>query len=275
MAALPLGRRDAVLDRFGFSTCPPIDVQGLRDTYRAWCRHVPFDNVRKLIALQSGSNDPLPGLEPDDFFGHWLRHGTGGTCWPSSSALVAFLTSVGFGVRPVAGEMFETGELSHGSAIVSIGGAELLVDSSMLTDAPLEFAGDDASVTDPVHPFVAEPVEGSWRFRFGFVFEPIGTPVFWRMVVDPAPADVYAQRYERSRQNSVFNDSRFARRNDEAGICALVKDTYFTKTPAGISSEPDLDPAGQDRVMVETFGYSEEIIAALRSAVPGTSISGT
>jgi len=36
--------------------------------------------------------------------------------------------------------------------------------------------------------------------RFRFVFEPSGTPVFWRMVVDPAPSDLYAQRYERSRQ---------------------------------------------------------------------------
>ena len=33
---------------------PTIDRAGLAQLYSAWCRSVPFDNVRKLIALAAG-----------------------------------------------------------------------------------------------------------------------------------------------------------------------------------------------------------------------------
>lgn len=35
--------------------------------YAAWCRSVPFDNTRKLIALRAGDPGPLPGDSPRGF----------------------------------------------------------------------------------------------------------------------------------------------------------------------------------------------------------------
>jgi len=40
-----------------------------------------MDNVRKLIHLRANDPAPLPGDTPEDFFGAWLVHGAGGTCW--------------------------------------------------------------------------------------------------------------------------------------------------------------------------------------------------
>ena len=121
-----------MLDRLGFSAPPPVDLDGLTAVYGAWCSRVPFDNLRKLIALHGGEPGPLPGLGAEDFFDAWLAHGTGGTCWPSANALHALLDSSGF-TRRVTASMFDQGERSHGTTIVTLEGVEHLVDSSMLT----------------------------------------------------------------------------------------------------------------------------------------------
>ena len=43
------------------------NVKSLQDLYAAWCRNLPFDNVRKMIALAT-SKKMLPGLDAADFF---------------------------------------------------------------------------------------------------------------------------------------------------------------------------------------------------------------
>ena len=54
---LPASLIDRVLERLGFGTPPAIDLDGLSGLYAAWCARVPFDNVRKIIALRTGAAD--------------------------------------------------------------------------------------------------------------------------------------------------------------------------------------------------------------------------
>ena len=75
---------EAVLEKLGFSSPPDPDRAGLDAVYAAWCRRVPFDNLVKRIHLVSGSAEPFPNGPAEAFFASWLRHGTGGTCWPSA-----------------------------------------------------------------------------------------------------------------------------------------------------------------------------------------------
>jgi len=42
---------EQVLSRLGLSDRPALTLDGLQTLYAAWCRKVPFDNVRKLIHL--------------------------------------------------------------------------------------------------------------------------------------------------------------------------------------------------------------------------------
>jgi hypothetical protein len=60
---------ERILIRLGLSARPEPTFGGLRLVYAAWCRNVPFDNVRKLIHLHRHDPRPLPGDDPRDFFG--------------------------------------------------------------------------------------------------------------------------------------------------------------------------------------------------------------
>jgi N-hydroxyarylamine O-acetyltransferase len=118
-----------VLERLGLGEAPPPSLEGLNRLYRAWCRSVPFDNVRKRIALETNEPAPLPGAHAEDFLGAWLRHGTGGTCWPSSNGLFAVVRACGFDARRISASMWDQGEPNHGSVLVRIEGEDYVTDS--------------------------------------------------------------------------------------------------------------------------------------------------
>ena len=96
-SSLPTDLREQLLERLGFSTTPDPNPETLRHLYDAWCRNIPFDNLRKLLHLRSGTEGSLPGATPADFFKSWIQYGTGGTCWTNAAAMHALLTSLGFG----------------------------------------------------------------------------------------------------------------------------------------------------------------------------------
>jgi N-hydroxyarylamine O-acetyltransferase len=52
---------EQVLSKLGFADRPAPTLDGLQRVYAAWCRKVPFDNIRKLIHLHSHDPSPLPG----------------------------------------------------------------------------------------------------------------------------------------------------------------------------------------------------------------------
>jgi len=84
---------EQVLSRLGLSDRPAPTLDGLQTLYAAWCRKVPFDNVRKLIHLHDHTPGPLPGDDPAEFLTAWLTYGTGGTCWAGNGALHASFLS--------------------------------------------------------------------------------------------------------------------------------------------------------------------------------------
>ncbi len=87
---------ERVLMKLGLSEHPASTLDGLQTLYAAWCRKVPFDNVRKLIYVHQHDPSPLPGDEATDFFEAWLAYGTGGTCWAGNGALYTLLVTLGF-----------------------------------------------------------------------------------------------------------------------------------------------------------------------------------
>jgi len=261
MVSLQSHTAEKVLKRLGFAAPPPLTLDGLNDLYRAWCRTVPFDNARKRLALATGAPGPLPGGGAQDFLSYWLEHGAGGTCWPSSNALHGLLVTCGFDARRVAAAMYELEEPNHGSVIVDLAGREFLVDSSMLTDQAFALRpGERFEIDDPVHPMVAEPVEGSWRFRFGVTLST--DTMVCRMRQDPVDEPFYLDYYERSRQLSPFNASLYARRNGSRQVVTFAGSTRFEKIPAGVTSA-SLGPAELAAALIDEIGYSAELAAQL------------
>ena len=254
--------RDAVLERLGLRALPAPDLDGLGTLYRAWGRGVPFDNVRKLIALHGGVAGPLPGDTAEDFFDGWLRHGAGGTCWPTANALRALLVACGFDSRRLAASMAETGVATHGTTIVTLGGHEYLVDSSMLTDRPLLLDREHPSaIEDPIYGTTAEPVPEGWRFVFQLSFVENTIPCR-TMSSDEVPHAFYSQRYEISRESSPFNTEVRVRLNTADGVISYGGRQRCFRDVRGIDAQACEGDALRSG-LVDELGMSEEIVEVL------------
>jgi hypothetical protein len=206
-----------VLRRFGFEEPPTPDLVGLNALYLTWCRRVPFDNLRKLLALREGDRSgELPGARANDFFEHWLETGTGATCWPSSNALFMLLHHCGFDVRRVSASMMDMDQPNHGSVIAHVGDGDYLVDSSILSNRVLPLIpGRGSNNSDAVYPVRVEPVGASFRVWFSARGP---DPMPCRLLGDGVSFAFYLERYELTRASSPFNGSLYARRNFEGGV---------------------------------------------------------
>jgi N-hydroxyarylamine O-acetyltransferase len=254
---------ERVLDRLGLDTTPAIDVDGLADLYRRWCRSVPFDNTLKLIALNSAEDEPLPGMDADDFFRSWLRHGTGGTCWPTASALHALVSACGFTSRVVAASMADTGVPSHGTTIVTVDGIDWLIDEPLQLSTTSETAIDH-----PVFGTSAQPVPEGWLFQFALPYAVATMPC--RTVAPSAvPHDFCVGRYEASREMSPFNHQPSTRRNDGDGVVSYGGGMRYRRTAAGVD-ESDLSGDLLFDALRDEFAMSEEIVSRLAAALVRT-----
>jgi N-hydroxyarylamine O-acetyltransferase len=263
MSEVSPGLIERALAKLGFDAEPGIDRAGLAELCTAWCLNVPFDNVRKRIAMLEGTTGPLPGGLPTDFLSAWLVHGTGGTCWPSSNGLHALVRACGFDVRRISASMFDRNDHNHGSLIVRLAGEELLVDSSIQCGAPIPLRrGVETKLDDPVHPIRVEPVDGSFRIHWARVQSVDTIPC--RLMDDPVDEAFYLERYEISRGYSVFNDALYARKNFPGRLVSLIGNTRHEKTASGVASRT-LAPAELERALVQELGLSEAIVARLRA----------
>lgn len=250
-----------VLGRLGLPAAPAVTRAGLDAVYAAWCANVPWDNVQKRIAVVSGRR-PLGGAEPVEFFHAFLRHGTGGTCWPSSGALHALLVSLGFDARRLIGTMDPTrwpDEVNHASTVVSVDGEELLVDSSMLLGRPLPLRRDaPTALDDPLHPARAHPRDGLWTIRWRL--QGRDKEVDCVLLRDDVSAEEYAERYELSR-GTGFSYFVSLVRNVPDGILSLNGSKRTFRHPDGRIEESYVDDRG--RVLTLEAGLSAEIVAAI------------
>ena len=227
--------RGRVAARLDLDATLPLDLAGLRRLYAAWCRNVPFDNVRKLIALRTGDTGELPGGDAEDFLEHFLRHGTGGTCWSSSNALFELVVSYGFNARRVAGSMRDLGVPGHGSVKVRIANADWLVDSSMLMMYPIPI-GDMLHVDrHPLFGVEVEPIDGTHLLWFD-------TPPYdeyfpCRLLLDPVDHAFYLERYEISRTKGPFNHHLSVRYNRGDARTVLQGHMRHRKTATGVQSD--------------------------------------
>jgi arylamine N-acetyltransferase len=251
---------ESILERIGLSATPSIDLAGLREVYGAWCTHVPFDNVAKLLTLRESPESPLPPVSSRQFFERFLQHGTGGTCWTSSDALCSLLESVGFPAHRVAGSMRDTGIVSHGSVKVTFGSDHWLVDSSLLTNAPLPLSDALFISNDPVFEFEVERIDGTHVVWSDMPPNPDWIPC--RMLVDPATPEFYETRWQASKARSPFNERVYARHNRPGEMVIISANRRFAKTKYGVDAQ-ELDASDLCDCLRNEVGISGEYITAL------------
>lgn len=241
-----------------------VDLDGLRAVYAAWCRSVPFDNLVKRIHLASGDAAPPPNGDPTAFFESWLEHGTGGTCWPSSIALWALLDALGYPARLASCCMADTLDPNlthtHGTVLVRFAddAADWWVDTSMLLGEPLPIE-EGASIARAR----TERLDGgAWRvwWRVHLASEEMSC----RLLTDPVDVAHCQARYEWSRGAGPFNASAYAVTWRGGSMVAVRRGVHAVQDARGERTETRaIDDAEMRRVLIEDFGYSEAIVAAL------------
>lgn len=263
---LPQPLLERVLARLGFTYRPDPTLASLKALYSAWCERVPFDNVRKLIHLNSGDSEgPLPGTDAEDFLDAWIRHGTGGTCWSGAGALVAVLKSLKFETDRCIATMMVAPSLppNHGSVRVRVDGEAYLVDTSILCGEPLLL--DDkqgmAGITHPAWGIKASMREGLWHIQWRPLHQPEGFEC--RLDLFGAEKEEYHDRYEATRGWSPFNYQLTARRNRQNKVLGASFGNAVTLHDDGSVEVEPIDDLERRRILIEEFGMSEEIVSRL------------
>jgi N-hydroxyarylamine O-acetyltransferase len=260
----------AVLERLELEP-PAPDLEGLRAVYAAWCRSVPFDNVLKLIHLAEGTPGPLPGSTADAFFGGWLEHGTGGTCWSGNGALHDLLDALGFTVDRVIATMLSSPQVTepnHGSVAATVEGERWLVDASILGGVPILLPEPDACV-ESTQAGGAVPDDGPLPRLEWLEGRPA---VRWRTPSAPdgfhcrierigAGAAEWDARHERTRDWSPFNYQLTVRLLDGGTAVGVARGRRFRIAADGQVAEEELDRERRAGFLVEVLGISEELAA--------------
>ncbi len=246
-----------VLNRLGFNEPITTNLQFLERIYFSWCQHVPFDNLRKMIALKSENKQRLPGLDASDFFENWLENGSGATCWPMANAFYELLISIGFDAKRIIGNMRDLGIANHGSVKVSLNGQNYLADASLLLNKVFPLGQDTIIENDPVFP--AE-IEKEGESHLLWMLTPPGKDFFYcRINSNPADFLVFDNGYEASRNGSIFNQRLYARRNYPGKLIILWGNAYFAKTINGIDCR-ELTRDEVCQTLHSEIGISEKLI---------------
>ena len=221
-----------VLAQLGISKPAASDLASLQQLYAAWSLFIPFDNTRKLVALRSGTQQTLPGIDASDFFEHWLKYGSGGTCWPVANAFYELLVALGYAATRIAGSMRDMGVLNHASVKVIFDDKEWLAEASLLLNTILPLGGDTIIHQDPVCPVELEKENDTWLL---WMKTPPNEEYYaCRLHSNPLDRAVFEERYEASRTTSVFNQRIYAKRNYADRMIVLFGNARYSKTSDGL-----------------------------------------
>lgn len=261
-AALPPDLRDLVLSELGFSQAPALDTAGLHTLYAAWCHHVPFDNLCKLIHIFDANPAALPGNNAIDFFQTWLKHKTGGTCWAGNGALQALLSSLGFTANRGVATMLVAPGLppNHGTVIVDIEDRQYLTDASILHLVPME-------LTNNLGPKI--PFNIKLERHDDDLWYALWTPFNYlnglqcRLDYHPASDEDFQQRHEQTRAWGPFNYQLTVRGVRDRQTIGTMGGKWFHQSDNGDTQQRSVSNSERKELLINTMGYSEEIVSRL------------
>ncbi len=260
---------EKVLIRLGLTGPIEPTLEGLGIVYAAWCRNVPFDNIRKIIHLREGNSGPFPGSTPGDFWESWLRFGTGATCWGGAGALHALLSALGFRALRGVATMLAAPDLppNHGTVAVEIGRDRYLVDASMLHGEPLPLRTDgETRIRHSARGLSCSVRDGRWHISWRPLHKPEGFEC--RLERFGATGPEFHEFHQKTRGWSPFNYEVYARANrgDRVVGLAFGKAVRFD-SDGSVDQHPTSD-ADRRRILIEEIGISEELVERLPEDLP-------
>jgi arylamine N-acetyltransferase len=260
---------ERVLMRLGLSERPAPTLAGLQTLYAAWCRKVPFDNVRKLIHVRNHDPSPLPGDTAAEFFAAWLTYGTGGTCWAGHGALHALLVSLGFQASRGMGTMLVAPDVSpsHGTVLVACEERRYVVDASILHGEPLQLdASTPTGVTHPAWGVQCHMRDGHWHMRWRPLHRPEGLDC--RLDHLQVTRETFRECHEHTRSWSAFNYELYARLLCGEAVVGTTGGQRVALNSAGGVVSRRLEGDDRLRLLVDELGMHEEIVHRLPPDTP-------
>lgn len=259
---LPPDLRERVLSELGFSHAPDPDAAGLQAVYSAWCHHVPFDNMRKLIHLTEQNPAALPGSDSISFMEDWIKDRTGGTCWAGNGALHALLRSLGFAATRGVATMLVAPHLppNHGTVLVELEDTQYLVDASILHLVPIPLRAD----VEQIIPFdikLEHQSDGLWSVRwkpFNYL-----NGLDCRIDYHPAANADFQKRHEETRGWGPFNYQLTVRKVLGNSAIGTMGGKFFELSDSGDTTQREISNEERRELLVNTIGYSEEIVSRL------------
>lgn len=256
---------EQTLECLGVAAGEP-DLDTLNRVYAAWCRAVPFDNIYKRLHFARNPDGLLPLGEPEEVLSTFLTHGTGGTCWPLAIAHHAILSALGYRLRGVAGSMVGITPPgfgpSHGTIIVTIDDQEYLVDNTIMAEEILPLSRDSATRAGRGGLAAwAEPNGELWDVHFRMAHS--DREITCHLHVDNVGIGFFQERLQLTREYSRFNEAVYIRKNRGGGAIAFGRGQLTTMDPDGGRSVEAVRPERVPALLVDEFGLSAEIVAAL------------
>ncbi|ETX06535.1 MAG: hypothetical protein ETSY2_16550 [Candidatus Entotheonella gemina] len=267
--ALTPGSLERVLLKLGFTEHPAPTMEGLQRLYAAWCRKVPFDNIRKLVHMNTQDAGPLPGDDAADFFEAWLAYGTGGTCWAGNGALHTLLVSLGFQAARGLCTMLIAPDIppNHGSVVVTHDETPYVVDASMLHSEPLRL--DASSPTAIVHPAWGVQCErrgDQWFIRWRPLFGAEGLDCRFEDL--SVTRDTFRERHEATREWSPFNYELHIRLICGETIVGAALGQRVELDRHGAFVQTRIEEDERQRLLIDELGIHEEMVHRLPSDRP-------
>jgi arylamine N-acetyltransferase len=263
-----------VLERIALRQKPALDLTGLNQLYAAFCGNISFDNVQKRIWFAGPQTSPLPGSDPNEFFNNFLRHGTGGTCWPINGALYGLVHALGFQARRIVGSVIVEGYprgANHGSVLVDLDGISYLVDAWMASFKALPLIpGSATSTGEGIHDVRAVAIETGFEIICFPGFDRVH-PLSFRPEHEYDPVDhaFFLARAERTKTVGFFNEVVFITRHFLDSILTIGRKSKFHVAADGTLTRTEPTEAERKKSFIEEFGLSEEIVDAIPANVVG------
>ncbi|MFC1682784.1 arylamine N-acetyltransferase [Candidatus Zixiibacteriota bacterium] len=113
---------------------PELDL--LNKLVEAYAKY-PYENISKIIKLNSHLEDADPIRLPEEVVEGHLREGLGGTCFSLTYTLQTILTQNGFDCYPVMAHM-RAGRNIHCALVALVGENKYLIDPGYLLGRPVE-----------------------------------------------------------------------------------------------------------------------------------------
>lgn len=256
-----------VFDRLGLTAAGGCqDIDSLTTIYRQWCRRVPFDNALRFIGLREGTYSVLPGLTTDDFLRTWLRHGCGGMCIPSASALADLLAMRGYAATPHNAYLDVTDLTdipNHITVVVTMPEGRYVLDTVGVTGGPVYLGATRHLHGHGARQVEVTPVAATWHLTWRTAIN--RSPQVCRLGQPVTSSDALRlySKNAASEDFRRFHQRLYARIDTAAGIVTVAGSHVFITEPDG-----KVRAMGHcaEKVLAHDFGWSADLLARLSRA---------